>query len=72
MAASNQPIVTRRGLTLLPDRVAGRNDTPRTLVPGYEHLPPVQALDGSLESIASSYGKPTAAFVALTMEYPWK
>jgi putative intracellular protease/amidase len=71
VAASNEPIVTRRGLTLLPDRVVGRNDAPRTLVPGYEQLPPVHALDASLESIASSYGKPTAAFVALTMEYAW-
>lgn len=72
VAASNEPIATRRGLTLLPDRVGGRNDAPRTLVPGYEHLPPVHALDASLDSIASSYGKPTAAFVALTMEYAWK
>ena len=71
VAASKQPIVTRRGLTLLPDRVAGGNDAPRTLVPGYEQMPPVRALDASLESIASSYGKPTAAFVALTMEYAW-
>ena len=69
VAASSEAIVTRRGLTLLPDRVAGRNDAPRTLVQGYEHLPPVHALDASLASIASSYGKPTAAFVALTMEY---
>jgi hypothetical protein len=71
VAASNQPVVTRRGLTLLPDRVAGRSDAPRTLVPGYEQLPPVHALDAALESIALSYGKPTAAFVALTMEYAW-
>ena len=71
VAASNQPVVTRRGLTLLPDRVTGRSDAPRTLVPDYEQLPPVHALDASLESIASSYGKPTAAFVALTMEYAW-
>lgn len=72
VAASNQPIVTRRGLTVLPDRAAGRKDAPRTLVSGYEHLPPVHALDRSLESIAGAYGKPTAAFVALTMEYAWK
>lgn len=72
VAASNQPVVTRRGLTLLPERVTGGNDAPRTIVRGYEHLPPVHALDGSLESIASSYGEPTAAFVALTMEYPWR
>jgi putative intracellular protease/amidase len=71
VAASNQPLVTRRGLTLLPDRVIGRSDAPRTLVPGYEHLPPAHALDASLESIASNYGKPTAAFVALTMEFDW-
>jgi putative intracellular protease/amidase len=71
VAASNEPVVTRRGLTLLPDHVLGRNDAPRTVVPRYEHLPPVHALDASLQSIASSYGKPTAAFVALTMEYVW-
>jgi len=72
VAASNEPVVTRRGLTLLPERVLGHNDAPRTLVRRFEHLPPVHALDASLESIAFSYGKPTAAFVALTMEYAWK
>ncbi|HEX2198649.1 MAG TPA: hypothetical protein VHG88_08515 [Burkholderiales bacterium] len=41
-------------------------------MPLYETLPATQALDRALAGIAESYGKPTADFVALTMEYPQK
>jgi hypothetical protein len=37
-----------------------------------EQVPSVQALDQALSHIAEGYGTRTAAFVALTMEYPWK
>jgi hypothetical protein len=42
------------------------------MLPLHEALPAAQALDRALEGIAVRYGEPTAAFVALTMEYPQK
>ena len=36
------------------------------MLPAFEALPPVQALDRALEGIAADYGPDTAAFVALT------
>jgi hypothetical protein len=42
------------------------------MLPLLETLPPAQALDRVLEDITASYGRATADFVALTMEYPYK
>lgn len=69
VARSAEPIRTRRGLVLLPDRVSGVPDTPDRMLPLMEALPPVAMLDRSLEDIAERCGKATANFVALTMEY---
>ena len=69
---SAEPIVTRRGLLLIPDRVAGGSDQPNKMLPLFETLPPALTLDRALEGIAASYGEATADFVALTMEYPHK
>jgi transcriptional regulator GlxA family with amidase domain len=70
VAQSDHPIVTRRGLTLVPDRILADGRQPIRMLPSYEALPAAQALDRALESIAASYGSRTADFVALTMEYP--
>jgi transcriptional regulator GlxA family with amidase domain len=70
VAASAQPIRTRRGLTLVPDRVSDGPDQPSRMLPLFEALPPAQALDRALHGIAASYGEASADFVALTMEYP--
>lgn len=70
ISASDAPIRTRRGLTLHPDRVSSGPGKPAELLPLHEDLPAAQALDGALAGIAARYGDPTAAFVALTMEYP--
>ena len=72
VSASPDPVPTRRGLAVLPDRVSGAPDAPGKPLPLSESLPPVQMLDRALEAIAASYGQPTAAFVALTMEYEWQ
>jgi putative intracellular protease/amidase len=72
VARANGPILTRRGLKLLPDRVSSGPDRPTEMLPLHEALPAAQALDRALEGIAVRYGEPTAAFVALTMEYPQK
>jgi putative intracellular protease/amidase len=67
---SQQPIRTKRGLVLIPDDVAGTSKPlGRSLVP-FGSEPPAKALDGALTQIADSYGRRTAAFVALQMEYP--
>ena len=72
VSQSDQPILMRRGLLLVPDRVSKGSGQPDRMLPPYEKLPPAQALDRALEGIAESYGDATAAFVALTMEYQRK
>src|SRR5215469_3104193 len=67
VSPSAATIRTRRGLDLIPDTIrdgAGRTDMKLAL--GEKQLP-VQSLDGALEDIARSYGRSTAAFVALQM-----
>ena len=66
-------IVTKRGLTIIPDqpgaqRAAGRLD--RVEAPRAD-IPPARALDDALARIARLYGSSTAKFVALQVEYPW-
>jgi putative intracellular protease/amidase len=70
VAYSDQPIVTRRGLKLIPDRVFNRPGQPSRMLPLYEAFPATHTLDRALDGIAASYGRRTADFVALTMEYP--
>jgi RNA polymerase sigma factor (sigma-70 family) len=72
VARSERPVLTRRGLALLPDRLSNGPDRPSAMLPLYETVPAAQALDRALEGIATRYGGSTAAFVALTMEYPQK
>jgi putative intracellular protease/amidase len=72
VAHTDQPVPTRRGLLLIPDRVASQPEGAMKMLPLYETLPQAGALDRALQGIGSSYGEATAAFVALTMEYPHK
>ncbi len=72
VAASATPILTRRGLKVLPERQATGPDKPDRMLPLFETLPAARALDRALDGIAASYGNATADFVALTMEYPQK
>lgn len=62
------PLKTKRGLTIIPDRVAGK-DAPRRLLPPLDGARPLQALDQALKGIEADYGPRTAAWVALQMEY---
>jgi transcriptional regulator GlxA family with amidase domain len=71
VSSSREPVRTRRGLTVYPDRHEGER-APDRMLSLLEQVPPVQALDQALSDIAAGYGTRTAAFVALTMEYPWK
>ncbi|MGS1028599.1 DJ-1/PfpI family protein [Burkholderia glumae] len=69
VAANREPLRTRRGLTIVPDRVAGV-DAPARMLPAPVTQHPLHALDASLEAIATEFGKRTAAWVALQMQYP--
>ena len=67
-AVAAAPVTTRRGLTLVPDG-PGRASVD---VPSPATDRPARALDDTLAEIARRYGEPTAAFVALQLEYPWR
>jgi transcriptional regulator GlxA family with amidase domain len=67
ISQSQGAIRTKRGLLLLPDSVAGASKPPDRMLPIAEVTP---SLDRALENIAQSYGRATAAFVALQLEYP--
>jgi putative intracellular protease/amidase len=66
VAPSPAPIRTRRGLTLLPDRVEPAD----VMLPASDGVPAAKALDLALDGIAARYGDPTRAFVAVQIEYP--
>ena len=68
VAGRPDALTTRRGIRLVPDRAA--KDAGTDLVLGsVERERPTQALDASLDGIAERYGRRTAAFVALQLEY---
>ncbi|WMY10919.1 DJ-1/PfpI family protein [Paraburkholderia phenoliruptrix] len=69
VAQSLDPIQTKRGLMIVPDRVA-RIDAPSRMLPPPDSTQPLRALDESLKAIADEFGKRTAAWVALQMQYP--
>jgi hypothetical protein len=65
-------VATRRGLAIVPDLAAtdpAANAVDRVLTPRSD-LPPAQALDATLADIEQWYGRRTADFVALQLEYP--
>lgn len=59
---------TRHGLRLLPETPAGAGPD---IVLEPQADAPARSLDRELARIASRYDRPTAAYVALTMEHPW-
>jgi transcriptional regulator GlxA family with amidase domain len=72
LAAGPEPVATRRGLAIVPDLAAtdpAANAVDRVLTPRSD-LPPAQALDATLADIEQWYGRRTADFVALQLEYP--
>jgi putative intracellular protease/amidase len=59
----------RNGIRILPDQVATGWPAER-LVPAIAGRPPAEALDQALHEIAARYGRRTADFVAMQLEYP--
>ncbi|HMJ10145.1 MAG TPA: DJ-1/PfpI family protein [Polyangiaceae bacterium] len=70
IADRSGPIRTRRGLTLLPDAVAGERRNVVMLSPP-SSSEPAHDLPAALEGIAARHGMDSAAIVALQLEYPW-
>lgn len=69
VSQNREPIVTKRGLTIVPDRVANV-DAPRRMLAAPRTERPLRALDEALGRIATSFGQRSAAWVRLQMEYP--
>jgi len=71
LAASNQPVMSKWGLAIRPDRAqksaAQRVDCTVEL---QRDRPPIALFEMALQEIKQRYGSSTAAFVALQLEYP--
>lgn len=70
LSASSDPIHTRHGLTLIPDRVVGGNNALDVILPKLEDMPSMRVPDNVLAAIVKRYGRSTAYGVALDFEYP--
>ena len=70
VAASTEPLQSRSGLNILPDRVQGAADVPELLPAIADNAMPGKALDHALEGLEQRYGHRTAFMVALEFEYP--
>ncbi|WP_316977987.1 DJ-1/PfpI family protein [Shumkonia mesophila] len=66
----DEGVKTRRGLVIYPDTSAGVAAVD-AMLPAPPSGAVSRTLDRELARIASRYDRPTAAFVALTLEYPW-
>ena len=69
LALSKAPVVTKRGLVVIPDSVQNTDKAVNRIVELRSDLPPIASLDASLQEIGQRYGAKTAAFVALQLEY---
>lgn len=70
VAASSEPVTTRHGLVLLPDRMASDAKAVDVVLPSSDAAPSARTFDTVLASIAARYGRNTAYGVALDFEYP--
>lgn len=68
-AASGAAVVTANGVRILADETGA--DWPKARrVPTFPDSAPSEALDRTLEAIATRYGEPTSSVVAMQLEYP--
>ena len=72
VAAAAGPVRLRHGLRVLPDRVMPDTKDRVSAPPATAGPPPLRALDRALHGIAQRYGRRTADFVSLQLEYPWR
>ncbi len=69
LATGPEPVTTRNGLRLIPDRIEGDEPALRRPLTPLDTVP-VSVLDQALDEIARQYGAATAHLVRLQMEYP--
>lgn len=69
MSHSRDVVRSRHGLAVLPDAVTAESAAPDYLRSA-PNVPSAQSLDHALADIAKRYGRRTASFVALQLEYP--
>jgi putative intracellular protease/amidase len=70
VAARPGKVRTKRGLTVLPEVVAGATQV--TTLPEPRAVEAAIALPEALDGIAQRYGTNTASYVALQLEYAWQ
>ncbi|NER84377.1 MAG: transcriptional regulator, partial [Leptolyngbya sp. SIO1D8] len=70
LSASKQPVITKHGLVILPDRIEGKGKAVNRTLKLRNTDPPVSSFNATLEEIEQQYGSNTAAFIALQLEYP--
>ncbi len=70
LSTTAQPVRTRHGLMIVPDRIAGGGDRVDQILPAFDATPPALALDKAIAGIERRYGRRTAYGVALDFEYP--
>lgn len=68
VAAGDAPVTTRQGLELVPSPASGMDHMIAPLGGGS----PLQALNAALRDVAARYGRGTAEFAALNLEYSWR
>ncbi|AAN48582.1 DJ-1/PfpI family protein [Leptospira interrogans] len=71
IAKSEKTIRTSNGLRLIPDIVFGSTTSLSRILPVFDSTPAVITLDQTLLKIGEIYGRSTADFVALILEYPY-
>lgn len=69
LSASDLPLQTQNGLTVLPDRFDGGADPVDRTLAAFDPIPSARALDRALAGIAERFGRSTAFGVALVFEY---
>ncbi len=70
LAASDAPVQTRHGLTVIPDRFIGSANAVDRTLPSFDSTQSALVLAKALAGIALNYGRSTAYGVALDFEYP--
>lgn len=68
--SSDDPVTTKRGLVVLPDKVQGVGKAVDRTLQLQSDRPPVLSFDATLREIEQRYGSGSAEFVALQLEYP--
>ena len=70
LSVSDAPVLTRHGMTVLPDRIVGGPNPVDRSLSAFDGTPSARMLDKALAGIATSFGRSTAYGVALDFEYP--